>query len=503
MHERYESPKIKEIFSTEHKLSLWQKVEIVVVEARENLGLVSHGIAARMRSILTRIPIDIPWWKVEDKRIKHDLNAFVNERVQHLPPELARHFHEDMTSYDTEESAFIKTLEASVREVERALVPIKIALGPLALRHKYTLMLGTTHGQWAELQSFGKRVLTWCQELEVACEMLERAKDNLHVSRLAGAIGNYTAITPELEREALNILGLKPFYGSTQIMPRVLYVPIATALCSIVSVLDKIAGDIRLGARSGNPICQEPFAKHQTGSSAMPQKKNPITCEQMAGMARMARGYLSMIVENIKTWEERAIEQSCVERVAWPDLFHVTLNALSKMTNVIEGLRVYPDNMFRQVIDSRGTYAAALAKDFLREHGEAVGLSTDDAYRIVQLAAFNAFKPNPWSREMRETVQGDFKAVDEMVFSGIPTYDSFESMNIREIIFGSRLEVSPDLAATPEQVSRWNERLHTIFSVRDNGQKWRDLFRPSTILKNEHVLFEEILGDPLPKLPCL
>src|SRR3989344_9005175 len=112
MHERYESQRIKAIFSTENKLNLWQKVEIVVVEAREVLGSVSRGIAGRMRSILTSIPIDIAWWKAEDKKIKHDLNAFVNERVQHLPPNLARHFHEDMTSYDTEESAFIKLLEA-------------------------------------------------------------------------------------------------------------------------------------------------------------------------------------------------------------------------------------------------------------------------------------------------------------------------------------------------------------------------------------------------------
>ncbi|HEY4511267.1 MAG TPA: lyase family protein [Candidatus Paceibacterota bacterium] len=496
MHERYESQRIKAIFSTENKLNLWQKVEIVVVEAREVLGSVSRGIAERMRSILTSIPIDIAWWKAEDKKIKHDLNAFVNERVQHLPPNLARHFHEDMTSYDTEESAFIKLLEASVREVEGGLVSIKIALGTLARRHRYTLMLGTTHGQWAELQSFGKRVLTWCQELEVACEMFESAKDNLRVSRLAGAIGNYTGITPALEREALNILGFQPFYGSTQIMPRVLYVPLATALCSIVSVLDKIAGDIRLGARSGNPICQEPFAKQQTGSSAMPQKRNPITCEQMAGMARMARGYLSMIVENIKTWEERAIEQSCVERVAWPDLFHVTLNALSKMTNVIEGLRVYPDNMLRQVMDSKGTYAAALAKDFLREHGEAVGLSTDDAYRIIQLAAFNAFKPDPWSNQMRETVQTDFSAADALMFSTIPKYDSVYSNNIREIIFCSQLEVSPDLAASKLDVARWNESLSRIFAGNlETTKKWRELFLPSRILKNEHVLFKEILGE--------
>ena len=183
-------------------------------------------------------------------------------------------------------------------------------------------------------------------------QLLHEVSTNLDYSKLSGAIGNYGSINPEVEIKALELLELQPYYGATQIMPRELYAPLAQALAQIVSTLNKIAMAIRLGARSGNPIYHEPFKKTQMGSSAMPHKKNTIRTEQIEGMERMAHNYLQMIMENIKTWEERAIEQSCVERVAWPDLFHVTIHSLRSMNFVLSGLQVYPDNMLREIIES-------------------------------------------------------------------------------------------------------------------------------------------------------
>src|SRR6185436_1031469 len=160
--------------------------------------------------------------------------------------------------------------------------------------------------------------------------------------------------------------------------------------------------DIRLMARSGRTLVQEPFGKMQTGSSAMPHKKNTISCERLAGFARMARNYSHMIEENLDTWEERAIEQSSVERVAWPDLFHVTCHSLTTMTKILTGLKVNPDLMALELEESRKCYASDEAKERLKEIAQPFGLSGEEAYRIVQLACFNIFEPDPKAKQMRD-----------------------------------------------------------------------------------------------------
>ena len=198
-------------------------------------------------------------------------------------------------------------------------------------------------------------------------------------------------LSKEIQDEALTCLGFNPFYGATQIMPRELYVPIASTLGNIVGTLAKIATDLRLNARSGRTLIREPFGKAQKGSSRMPHKRNPITWEQMAGMLRLVEGYVEAIGKNIQTWNERAIEQSCVERVAWPDLFFAVTHCLDKMTSTLSNMQVYQDEMLREVIDCRGVYAASKAKDFLGERGVEFGLTAKEADDIVRLAAFNAF----------------------------------------------------------------------------------------------------------------
>ena len=152
-------------------------------------------------------------------------------------------------------------------------------------------MMARTHGQEAELQSFGARILTWIVDLRQAYSGVELAQRNLHYCKLSGAIGKYGDMNPEIERLSLSILGFEPFHGATQIIPRTLQVPLAQSLMNLAMVIDKIGNDIRLSARSGRPLMQEPFGKKQKGSSAMPQKKNPIRTEQLEGMARMAKGF--------------------------------------------------------------------------------------------------------------------------------------------------------------------------------------------------------------------
>lgn len=488
MHERYVNKEIARIFADEHKLCLWQNTELAVIQAREELALIPQGTYEQTAGTLNLMPIDLEYWKAKDREMNHDLNAFIDERRRFLPKELAIYFHQGMTSYDTEEPAFAIMLKETLEIVTTGINNFDQTLHDLALKYRYTPMLERTHGQEAKIMSFGKRILSYIEDFECAAVAIDQAEENLEFSKLSGAIGNYGNITPEIEKRALAILGLKPFYGATQIMPRGLYVPLASGLCQMVMTLNKIALDIRLGARSGRPIVQEPFGKKQRGSSAMPHKKNTITTEQMEGMARMALGYLSMIMQNIVTWEGRSIEQSCVERVAWPDLFQVVMNCLTKMDKVLNGLTVYPDNMMLEIVDSCGCYASDEAKELLKEFG----VDSDDAYRIIQLAAFNAFEvkrdklPIPSPTALDEVDQ-KFNLAN----ASLRHVDS--TVSISTIISNGVLTTSAELAATIEEVNSWNKTLRRIFALRENHKKWEEIFNPSHYLKNEEILYEKIL----------
>jgi adenylosuccinate lyase len=491
MHERYLVPQISKLWSDEHTLELWQEVEFKVIRVSEELHLFPKGVFANMIAILRNLPIDIPWWKAKDKELHHDLNAFLAERVRHLPLELQEFFHKKMTSYDTEEPAFTLKLKDSYTYVVEEIQLLLEILKELAVRYRYTIMYAHTHGQGAELQTFGKRCLTWYRDLVEDLKLLNQASEKLNYSKLSGAIGNYGSISPEVENRALALLGLEPYYGATQIMPRELYAPLAESLAQIVSTLNKIAIAIRLGARSGNPIFHEPFKKTQMGSSAMPHKKNTILTEKIEGMERMAHGYLKMIMDNIKTWEERAIEQSCVERVAWPDLFHVTIHSLRTMNQVLSGLRVYPDNMLKEILESHGCYASSEAKEVLLKYGATYGLSREDCYRIIQLAAFNVFPEN--NNNSFQLCQSLTEA-DAQILGKHSIYFSPPALDIKSVIEMGGLKVRDCLDISQEKVNSWNESLNEMFTDQKIIAEWNQIFLPSYLLKNESKLYKEILG---------
>lgn len=494
MIERYADKEITGIWSNEHKLSLWQEVELAVIEAMANLGQISKETYKEIAKILSEHPIDLEWWLGREVEIGHDFNAFLDERLRWLPPELQPYFHKKTTSYDTEEPAFATMLRKSLDQVKDYYRRLETTLRYMAIKYRYTIMNGRTHGQEAELQTFGKRCLTWLKDLYTDWENLKRSIKNLRYSKLSGAIGNYGSIDPAIEKEALRILDFEPYYGATQIMPRELYAPVAQALYQVVCTLDKIALAIRLGARSGRPIYQEPFGRKQKGSSAMPHKKNTIRTEQIEGMERMARGFCIMILENIKTWEERAIEQSSVERVAWPDLFHVVVHSLKTMERVLEGLVVYPDNMLLEIVESRGCYASSEAKELLKEMGLPFGLTSEEAYRIVQLAAFNVFEPRGGVKKFRENLSSSFAEADQTLceFKRLP---SPKAISIQEIIAKAKLKVSSELENSEEDVFRWNGILKQIFRNKENLEHWNVIFLPSYLLRNEGKLYQEILGE--------
>ncbi len=489
MIERYSQIPIDRIFSDSNKLKLWQETELAVIQAYSEAGLCTKSDFDELSSILLKKPIDVRWWKRRDKVIGHDLNAFLEERIRLLPTKLQPIFHRNITSYDTEEAAFARMLLMALRLVNQAVIRFDAILVDHARIYRYTLMVGRTHGQQGELQTHGKRCLTWLRQLRQAKAALDNAGTTLRYSKISGAVGNYGALHPETEKRALAILGLLPFEGATQIMPRVLYAPLAQSLAQLVQVLDQIAFDIRLNARTPLPLYQEPFGKKQKGSSAMPHKKNTIVTEQLEGMARMAVKYAEGIQANIHTWEERAIEQSCVERVFWPDLFHVVLHSLAKMEKVVSGLIVHRHNMLIEIVMCRGCYATAGAKEVLKDLVAPFGLKAEDAYRIIQLAAFNIFEyPGP------KLLLPTSLAMAERQLSELKVEWRLE-VTLADHISGAQLRQSSELGASAWKVKQWNRVLRRVFSEERSLLVWKESFLPSEILKHEFHLFETILGS--------
>lgn len=497
MIERYENAELALIWSDKRKLQFWQGTEFAVIEAREKLGIYPSGVYQRVQEILEPIPIDIEWWKARDREIKHDLNAFLDERRRFLPIELHQYWHDRLTSYDTEETPFMQRLQESCGVLLCYVSAVDETLTNLALQYRYMVMVGRTHGQEAELRSFGSRCLTWRQPFRLSAAEFFEARSKLEYSKISGAIGNYSdGIDPRVEENALKILGFKPFYGATQILPRELHFPLASALLQIALSLEKMAEDIYLGARSGRPLYHEPFGKKQKGSSAMPHKKNTIVSENIKGMARMARGFFDMIRENIVTREDRSIEQSSVERVAWPDLFDVVTFALDRMNFLLKGLVVYPDHMMQEIVELHGCYASSEAKEFIKKYGMKYGIDGEVAYRIVQLASFNVVEPSEEMRAIREVRNKSLEEVDALLEKYEAEYAQRESCNsIRDLIAEARLSHTDALDIPPEVIEKWNNALASLFGKSRSGAygAWCNLFLASHALENEEKIFEELL----------
>ena len=499
MIQRYASREIDASWNDLAKLPRWQETELTVLKVRTTMGGPGHLPQEDYETIercLVANPPDVEWWKARDKEIGHDLNAFIDERRRHLPPELRHWCHKDMTSYDTEDPAFSRVILASLVLVSADLHRLFAVMRAMAATYRYMPFLDRTHGQWAKIKSFGMRVLNWLTPLGEAAVRLTFASDSCRFSRLSGAIGNYGGgLTPDMEKKSLSEMGLKPFYGATQILPRVIYAAAAQALVLVAEEIGKIAHDIRLGTRNPWPLWHEPFGKKQKGSSAMPHKKNPILTERICGMVLMAEGYGHMIVSSVRTWESRAIEQSCVERVAWPDLLHTVLNMIAALTKVLEGLVVYPDNMLREIIESRDTYASEEAKNFLGDLFAREGLDAEEAYRAVQLACFNALEPSKTARAVRNThhvnLDEAFGLMETLRHDG----ESYLGKpGIKLCLAEGLLFHDPNLAATEDDVAEWNRVLKKIFGDAMILAGWDEQFTFQFLLRHEPFLFDTILG---------
>jgi adenylosuccinate lyase len=390
--ERYTLPEMGQIWSTAHKLQTWLQVELAVCEAQAELGRIPQEALQEIRAKAAFDPARVLEIEAE---VKHDVIAFLTNLNEHVG-EAGRYIHLGLTSSDVLDTALAVQLVASVEILQARLADLIAAIRDQARQHRYTLMIGRTHGVHAEPITFGFKLAGWLAECLRHQERLARLREVVAVGKISGAVGTYANVPPQVEQLACARLGLKPDTVSTQVISRDRHAEYVQTLALIGSSLERFATEIRHLQRTEVLEAEEYFAPGQKGSSAMPHKRNPIKAEQLTGLARLLRGYAVSALENIPLWHERDISHSSVERVILPDASILCHYLLVNMADLVRHLQVHTGNMERNlniyggVIFSQQVLLALVEK----------GLSREEAYRLVQENAHRA-----WNQP-----GGDFRA---------------------------------------------------------------------------------------------
>ncbi len=391
---RYTSPEMAALWSAETKFATWLEVELLAAEAQARLGMIPEAAARRLRErarVTSVARID----EIEERETRHDVVAFLRV-VGETVGDDARYLHLGLGSSDVVDTSLSVLMVRAADLIAQPLGRLHQALATLANAHRRTIMAGRTHGVHAEPVSFGLKVALWYAEVGRGLERMRRAREVIGVGKISGEVGTFAHLSPEVEAYVCERLGLRPAPASSQVLQRDRHAEYLAQLAVVAGTLEKIATEIRHLARTELREVEEPFHAGQTGSSAMPHKRNPVICERVAGLARVVRANAVAALENIALWGERDITHSSVERVIIPDATSVLDYMARKLAGVIEGLRVYPEQM-RVNLDRTGglvfSHRVLLA---LIDHG----LSREDAYRIVQSAAMRAWEGDGQFREL-------------------------------------------------------------------------------------------------------
>jgi adenylosuccinate lyase len=371
------------IWSDEARLAGWLAVELAALDAWVAVGVVPAAAAASIRASATPpTPERVAEIELETN---HDVAAFVDAVAETLGED-GRWLHYGLTSSDVVDTALALTVQEAGHELLAALDRAFEAVVRRADEHRATLTIGRTHGVHAEPTTFGLKLAGWAFALDRDRERLVRALESTRVGKLSGAVGTYSATSPEVERIACEQLGLEPAPSSTQIIQRDRHAELLAALGVVASSLDRFATEIRHLARSEVREVEEPFGRAQKGSSAMPHKRNPITAERICGLARVVRANALVGLENVALWHERDISHSSAERVVLPDSFLALDYMLDRFTWLVEGMLVRPERMRENVAASGGLYYSQRLLLALVESG----LDRGGAYRVVQRHAMRA-----------------------------------------------------------------------------------------------------------------
>ena len=381
---RYTRPAMARIWSDENRFRTWLAVEVAATETLAEAGLVPKAAAKAIRE---RADFRVERIHEIEAEVRHDVIAFTTAVAEIVGPD-ARWFHYGLTSNDVVDTAQALLIRQSSEVIAQDLQRLAEVLERRAWEFKDTPMVGRTHGIHAEPITFGFKLANWYSETQRNIARFMAAAEDMRVGKFSGAVGIFAHLSPELEEKICARLGLKAAAVSSQVIQRDRHANYLCTLAVIASTLDKIATEIRHLQRTEVREAEEFFSEKQKGSSAMPHKRNPVTLEQISGLARVVRSNAQAGLENVALWHERDISHSSVERVILPDSTTLTDYLLTKTTNVIDTMFVYPDRMRSNLESTHGLiFSGQLLLDLV-EHG----VSREDAYRLVQAHAMRAWK---------------------------------------------------------------------------------------------------------------
>jgi adenylosuccinate lyase len=373
-----------QIWSDENKYRMWLEVEAAASETLAEDGIVPAEAAKAIRE---RGKIDVARINEIEAEVRHDVIAFTTAVAEKIGPE-SRWLHYGLTSTDVVDTAQALQLKAASAILRDDLLQLVEVLKKRALEFKHTPTIGRTHGVHAEPTTFGLKLLNWYAEMRRNLARMDAAAEQIRVGKLSGAVGTFGHLKPEHEERICAKLGLEPALVATQVVQRDRHAHYISTLAIITATLDKIATEIRHLQRTEVREAEEYFSEKQKGSSAMPHKRNPITCEQISGLARVVRANAQVAYENVPLWHERDISHSSAERVILPDSTILTDYLLAKTANLIEKLMVYPQRMLKNVESTGGLiFSGQLLLDLTE-----AGMLREDAYRLVQEHAMNAWQ---------------------------------------------------------------------------------------------------------------
>jgi len=383
---RYTLPAMARIWSDENKYNCWLQVEVAASQALAAAGMVPQEAADTIRD---RGAFTVDRINEIEAEVRHDVIAFTTTVAEHIAdPNASRWLHYGLTSTDVVDTAQSLQLREASAIIRAGIVRLAEVLKTRAVEFKHTPSIGRTHGVHAEPTTFGLKLLLWYSEVQRNLVRFDAAAEDLRVGKLSGAVGTFGHLKPEHEEAICKALNLRPVDVATQVVQRDRHAAYVATLAVLVSTLDKIATEVRHLQRTEVREAEEFFSEKQKGSSAMPHKRNPITSEQISGLARVVRANAQTAFENVALWHERDISHSSAERVILPDSTILADYLLQKTATLIEKLLVYPKRMLKNLESTGGLiFSGQLLLDLTES-----GMSREDAYRLVQTHAMNSWK---------------------------------------------------------------------------------------------------------------
>ncbi len=387
---------MSEIWTEENQFQAWLEVELAACRAWSRTGVIP---AEDVDKLYEKATFNVERIKEIENETRHDVVAFTRAVSESLGDE-KKWVHYGLTSTDVVDTANGYRLKQANKLIREGIVRIQEALAKKAREHKYTMMMGRTHGVHAEPTTFGLKCALWFAEMKRNSDRFERASQDVEFGKLSGAVGTFAHIPPEVEKITCELLGLQPAPISTQTLQRDRHAAYMSVIALLGSTLEKMAVEVRHLQRTELREAEEFFSKGQKGSSAMPHKRNPISSENITGCARVLRGYMVSAFENIPLWHERDISHSSVERIILPDATILLDYMLNRFAGVIENLMVYPENMKENMDKTHGLVFSQRLLLMLIEKG----LSREKAYDTVQPLAMKAWEEK---RGLRDLVEKD------------------------------------------------------------------------------------------------